>query len=421
MKILVLSNLYPPDYIGGYEIVCAQAVDALLVRGHEVRVLTSSPRQPVPALPHVRRSLQLSNIYDPYLQHQSSPVSRDLLDSEARLVNAHNVHVMIDAIGDFSPEVVVPFNVLGLGGLGLIACLDYLKVPWIWLLGDNVPVMLCESAMRHIPELAEILDGFEGRYLAVSSRLVEEIRRGGVDLDGRVDVIGNHIVGERPPLRTRFYNGGTLRIASAGTISTVKGVDILIESAAILLNAGYDDFRVDIYGHANDSSFQQMIHKLGVEAHVRLKGPRSHSELIKLHREHDVFAFPTWEREPFGLVPLEAASQGCVPVMSRSCGVGEFLVHGVHCLKAERTPRAFAEVFASVMDGRVDLEPIARRAFAAAWRDFHFDTLAAKLETTMAEVIRKPRPPGGRPDEAYRLALLAEKLTSVLVQERHCA
>ena len=32
MKILVLSNLYPPDYIGGYECGCKQAVDALRAR-----------------------------------------------------------------------------------------------------------------------------------------------------------------------------------------------------------------------------------------------------------------------------------------------------------------------------------------------------------------------------------------------------
>ena len=34
MRIVVLSNLYPPDVLGGYEIACAQAVDALRQRGH---------------------------------------------------------------------------------------------------------------------------------------------------------------------------------------------------------------------------------------------------------------------------------------------------------------------------------------------------------------------------------------------------
>ena len=36
MKILVVSNLYPPDVIGGYELGCRQAVDALRARGHDV-------------------------------------------------------------------------------------------------------------------------------------------------------------------------------------------------------------------------------------------------------------------------------------------------------------------------------------------------------------------------------------------------
>ncbi len=41
MRILVVSNLYPPRHIGGYEICCKEAVDGLRKRGHEVWVLTS--------------------------------------------------------------------------------------------------------------------------------------------------------------------------------------------------------------------------------------------------------------------------------------------------------------------------------------------------------------------------------------------
>ena len=42
MKILVISDLYPPNYIGGYELNCRDSVDALIAKGHEVSVLTSS-------------------------------------------------------------------------------------------------------------------------------------------------------------------------------------------------------------------------------------------------------------------------------------------------------------------------------------------------------------------------------------------
>jgi hypothetical protein len=39
---MVISNLYPPYYVGGYEIGCQDAVEALKARGHEVKVLTST-------------------------------------------------------------------------------------------------------------------------------------------------------------------------------------------------------------------------------------------------------------------------------------------------------------------------------------------------------------------------------------------
>ena len=38
VKILALSNLYPPDFIGGYELACTTPSTALPRRGHDVRV-----------------------------------------------------------------------------------------------------------------------------------------------------------------------------------------------------------------------------------------------------------------------------------------------------------------------------------------------------------------------------------------------
>jgi len=42
MKILVVTNLYPPQHIGGYELGCRDVVEKLCARGHNVRVLTSN-------------------------------------------------------------------------------------------------------------------------------------------------------------------------------------------------------------------------------------------------------------------------------------------------------------------------------------------------------------------------------------------
>ena len=42
MKILAISNLYPPRFLGGYELGCAQMVGELRRRGHDVHVFTST-------------------------------------------------------------------------------------------------------------------------------------------------------------------------------------------------------------------------------------------------------------------------------------------------------------------------------------------------------------------------------------------
>ncbi|WP_163360424.1 glycosyltransferase family 4 protein, partial [Klebsiella aerogenes] len=61
MRILFLTNLYPPVILGGYEIACAQTAEALKKRGHEVRVLTSWSHLPTPieAADWVHRRLDL--------------------------------------------------------------------------------------------------------------------------------------------------------------------------------------------------------------------------------------------------------------------------------------------------------------------------------------------------------------------------
>jgi glycogen synthase len=417
VTILVLSNLYPPDFVGGYEVACAHVVDGLRARGHDVHVLTAAPRHPVADAPHVHRRLKL---VDEWSAHGmgTAPLARRLDEVESRYISAYNVHALTAALEEFGPEAVYVCNAVGVGGLGLMACLQYLGVPWVWQLGDNVPTVLCSEGYRLLPDLArEFSRQFEGHYVAVSRQLRDEIEAAGIALRGRVEVIPNWITGARPPARDSYYQGGHLRIMSAGTVSRHKGTDIVIEAAGRLRDAGLDDFSVDVYGRDADRSFAYLIRRLGLERHVALRGFRPHAELVALYGAYDVFAFPTWAREPFGMVPLEAMARGCVPVMSRACGIAEYLVHGVHCLKAERSADSFAGVLADVMRGVIDLEPIGRRAERTAWRDFHLDTILPRIERMLADASRRPRRRAGTSAEAYRMARMAEQLAQALVQE----
>jgi glycosyltransferase involved in cell wall biosynthesis len=397
-------------------------VDAFRRRGHEVRVLASAPRTPVPQVPDVLRRFQLAeegnwSANDPW----SHPMGARLRDARSRLVNAHNIHVLTTALEEFEPDVLYLCNLIGLGGLALVACLNYLRVPWVWQLGDNVPGTLCGMWDGTFPALAEEFSRqIQGHYIVVSQQLVQQIGASGVILQGEVEVIPNWIVGDRPPGRSSFYRGGTLRIMSAGQVSRHKGIDIIIEAAARLRAAGFHDFVLDIYGKIYSQDFADAIRRHDLGGHVTLMGVRTQAELMALYGRYDVFAFPTMEREPFGLVPLEAAARGCVPIITRRCGIAEWLVHGVHCLKCARTPEAFTAMFRAILEGPILLEPIARRAEAAAWRDFHIDAILPRVERKLAAAARQSRGGGGTPDEAYRMARLAEQLTQVFLQESTC-
>jgi glycosyltransferase involved in cell wall biosynthesis len=204
---------------------------------------------------------------------------------------------------------------------------------------------------------------------------------------------------------------------SAGSVNRDKGVDVLIEAAHQLRRLGVDRFVMDVYGKVGDPTLPEMMSEYDLGGHVTLRGPRPHHELIELYGRYDVFAFPTQEREPFGLVPLEAASRGCVPVITRRCGIAEWLVHGVHCLKAERTAGSFAKVLRDLADGSVPLEPVGRRAEEAAWRDFHLDNIVPRIERVLREASARSRAGAGPPGDAYRLARLAEHVAEGLVRE----
>ncbi len=431
MKVLALSNLYPPDFIGGYELICSQVVDALRARGHEVRVLTSAPRRPVPAVGHVLRELQLTDVYDGAWAARAHPVTRRLNQVRAYYVNAFNVYRLLHTLETLRPDAVLLYNLVGLGGLGLVGCLQHLRVPWVWHLEDAVPAHLCinpdgEGAGpdflwgRPEPALVrEVNRQLEesGSFLACSLRVIKEIEASGLRLGDRVELLPNWVCGARPPVRPGYYRSGHLRIVSAGALGPHKGTDLIIAMAGRLRDAGYTDFSVDLYGQGAGPNVQVLIDHLGLRRWVALKGPRTQAELARLFVGYDVFAFPTWEREPFGVAPLEAAAAGCVPVLSRCCGIAEWLVHDVHCLKVERSAEAFAGVMRDVMEGRIDLESLGRRVRAVVWRDFHLDRLLPRIEVALARAAARPRAGAGDGPEAYQLALLADRSAQVLALE----
>lgn len=419
MRILAVSNLYPPDVIGGYEMACAQVVASLGNGGHEVTVLTSAPRRPVAAGDGVHRGLQLSDVYDPDLANPRSATTRTRLNVSALWVDAANVHRLLDELADVRPDVVYLWNLVGIGGLSLVLALQKMGIPWVWHLGDHVPALLSGLRGPVNPRIARLFARpLDGTYITCSTHVSEEIRADGVQLTGRVELIPNWVTtAPRRAIASPPLNAGPLRILMASVVTRYKGVDIMMQAAALLRERGIRDFTVDVYGRVLDQTLHGLVEELELGDCFHLRGELPQDELFEVYREYDLFAFPVWGREPFGVAALEAASSGCPVLMTETCGIAEWLVDGVHCLKVERTPEAFAAGIERAMHDRLDLAAIATRAQRAVQRDFHLKAILPRVEKVLAEAAATRRPAAADRDRVYRIALLAERLASVVIDE----
>ncbi len=422
MKILVVSNLYPPDTLGGYERGCRQAVHALRERGHDVRVLTSAPRTAIDREEHdVHRRLQLAEVWSNYLNRRRAWTTHQLVEAASNWVNAVNVHALLDEIDDFRPDVAYLWMLNGLGGLGLLNAIQLLGLPWVWHLMDDVPSMLCQFGHRVAPPLVRGFNQFlRGRFICCSQQLADEIETSGVRLNGELKVITNWVTGPRQAARSQYMVDGTLRIVTASALiatCTGKGTDLVVEAAARLREEGFENFAIDVYGTVLDESIPELIRRHDLESFVRLKGLVSQDGLQRLLLDYDVFAFPTREREPNAFAPLEASARGCVPIISDICGNAEWLVHGVHLLKAARHADAVARVLQQVLEGEIDIEAIGRRGAAVMHRDFHIDRIVIAIESFLQSAAHQRAPAGASRRDVYRMALLAERLSQVLIQE----
>src|SRR4029077_15575112 len=92
MRILAVSNLYPPDILGGYEIRCRRTVEWLRARGHQVEVVTSVPLVPVAGEPGSTAGRERAG----WIARR--PWRGPLDDVDAAIVNAANVRVLLERV-----------------------------------------------------------------------------------------------------------------------------------------------------------------------------------------------------------------------------------------------------------------------------------------------------------------------------------
>lgn len=405
MKILMISNLYPPDVVGGFEVQCASAAQGLRSHGHSVVVLTSFPRRPAPSQPYVLRRLHQPDVYAPERRHLRSP----FWELEQNLLDAENVAVLLEVLEDFTPDVCYLWNLIAIGGAGLVGTLEYLGVPWVWHLGDSVPAVLCHYNAGILPLGGVMSERLTGRYIILSETVADTTGRI-VDLGGRVRLIPNWVEETTLDPARSYFDGKRLRMVFAGRLTEEKGLFIVLQAAAELRRRGYENFGLDLYGRGDVTPVIAAIEDLDLGGAVVLRGWVERAELMRRLNEYDVFLSPTARTDVFGAAQMEASALGCVPLVSSVQGYSEWMVHGVHCLKAARDPASFADAVAEILDGKWDLEAIGRRGAALVQREFILEAVLPSIEEELMLESKRVRHEKGNPADAYRMALIAEAL-----------
>jgi glycosyltransferase involved in cell wall biosynthesis len=373
MKILAVSNIYPPFWLGGYELICAQVMEELRARGHDVVVATTPSHVPGPPdPPYVRRCLRLS-AHVPNYGAQANELwwmhARDTSDLD-------NVYALHQMLREVVPDIVFLWNLHGIGGLHLVDFLNVHRVPWAIYLADRVFEQLVNAAPAHVNAIFRGGDPnyfAAGGIMAVSQHLVDEITRlGNFEFPRPPTIVHGYARTSGPHLPRPYRQRGRTRFLAAGRVAEHKGVGLICDAVALLTRRGVNQFDVDIFGDGDIAFYINYANTLGIAHCLTFHGAIPKHHLVEHYRSHDAFLFPTWSREPFGFAPFEAAAHGCVPILTADCGCAERIVDKVHGIKIERTAEALADAMQMVVDGTIDLEQIGAAAAAMVRSDLSF-------------------------------------------------
>lgn len=425
MRILVLTNMYPPHHYGGYELACADAVTRWRDLGHEVAVLTSTWRVPgVDDDPgedprQVRREL--------HLWWQDHEVPAPSLPARVR-DEAANHRVLRATLAELEPDVVSAWA-MGAMSLGLLGAVTRRGLPLVHV--------LCDDWLVYGPLLDAWSRLFRG-WRAPLGRVVGAV--GG--LPGSLDGVGSggplcfasaacreraerlsplSLAADRPvvplgidaatfpveaarPLPERGWTG---RMLYVGRIDARKGIDVAVRALALLPGT-----TLEVLGRGDAThlgELRALAGRLGVADRVTF-GEVPRAGLPERYRAADVVLFPVRWEEPFGLVPIEAMACDTPVVATATGGSAAFLRHEQTCL---RVPVDDPEALAGAVErlrsdpglrarliraGRVVAATLTAQRFAdglLAWHEaatHRFAQGRPRLEDPLAEAFD----PGGR-------------------------
>jgi glycosyltransferase involved in cell wall biosynthesis len=373
VKILAVTNLFPPHHAGTYELRCQSVIEALRLRGHTVLTVTSNHGLNTEQRDEeIHRRFLMNGVYG----HPLVTAFREL-----QRLEEHNNGVLRDAIAELQPDLVHVWSLHGLSK-SLIFALRNSRLPvvydiadqWLcsgvrddpWLRWWNSPgtnlvrsglelsgqrgrldALAPTRMMRGYDRIPEVygsagviaavppnsISGFRFDRLYFCSRALKEVtEQAGFRVShGEViypGIAAQQFVGEIKPTNTPFK-----KLLVVGRLHEQSGVMTAVE-ALKQLRQNRLPLSLSIYGRG-ESDYISQLRSLAVRDMLPvefLTVSNQNRDLAAVYRQHDALLYTTEWEEPFAITPLEAMACG-LPVIGASIGgARELFRHGENAL-----------------------------------------------------------------------------------------
>ena len=376
LSIVVVTNLFPPQELGGYGRMMWEFARGLAARGHTVQVLTSdatefgkTPTNDEAAMEvNVDRTLRLAGTW---VGGRAVPLTdrgeilRRLRENAARL---RSTVTRLDA------DLVIAGN-LDFMGISLVRPALDKKIPVLHALANANPGYAVSEQPREAHYWVAPCSDWNG----------EVFKRAGY-APARMATL---YPGARIDRFFRLFLPDTqrLRICYASLMLPYKGANTLVQALARLQVAGID-FTAEIAGDAPDAAFLQEMRALvaehGLEERVWFTGFLDRDGLGALFARSNVLVFPSRFEEPFGISQVEALAAGLVVVSSGTGGAKEIVRDGIDGLLFRAGDEADLAAKLSGLGSRPELMARLQRQGQARATAFSVDTAVQKIESLAA-------------------------------------
>lgn len=417
MRILFLTNYYPPFEVGGYEQLCRDIAERLTARGHETSVITSRRGIKSSQEWSEPRSTHRVLITQPNYESWLGPAWQFFLTRP--WVDRHNRRWLRRVVAEVHPDIIFIWNMQGLTRrLALDAeSLPYVAVAY-WLAGYSPaepdgfwhywsiqPKVRSElgtikAAMRRlaigIMRREDKPLRLAMKHVAVVSSFMREkgITEGTLPDHAQVIYNGVEIEGFQRVVQPRGQSA--LQLLQAGRVEEDKGVHIAIKALSLLVHEqGIPEIHLTVVGSGRsdyEAELRHLIKRFDLDRHVTLVGRLPREAMPTVMAKSHVLLLPTVIHEAFARVILEAMAAGLAVIASDTGGTPEIIEHGITGLlfRAANSADLAAQI------RRLWEEPDLRERLATAGQrrvlaDFSLDRMVDNVERFLNQVLASDR------------------------------